>query len=341
MDGRRVSARIFWTGLLIGVMGLAGGKGSAATWSLASATMGPSIPGGQSVNELQFIGWRFEVDETLAVTDVGGHLLGNSTEIFAAIVPLESIDAFPATDAFESEDTFAAVIGPLPAPSADVLYPLSAVLTPGSYALVFGTGYYDTTENGIVVNSTLQEHIEPTTAESFIFGRRSEATNPFAWQVGPAANMRFVVQGIRPAGTTDFDVDGDVDTDDVVVWLENFGTDGDATISTGDADGDGDTDGRDLLAWQRQRGGGLPLAADFNGDDSVDHADLTQWQGDFGQTGDSDADGDGDSDGGDFLAWQRQYGGSSALPAVDTIPEPSTLVLISMAMAWVGAMRRR
>jgi hypothetical protein len=54
----------------------------------------------------------------------------------------------------------------------------------------------------------------------------------------------------------DFDVDGDVDGDDLMVWEGAYGLN-----ALADADGDGDTDGRDFLAWQRQFGSGVPLEA--------------------------------------------------------------------------------
>jgi enediyne biosynthesis protein E4 len=51
----------------------------------------------------------------------------------------------------------------------------------------------------------------------------------------------------------DFDLDGDVDGDDLGVWNSSYGINDGA-----DADGDGDTDGRDFLVWQRNYGIGLP-----------------------------------------------------------------------------------
>ena len=47
----------------------------------------------------------------------------------------------------------------------------------------------------------------------------------------------------------DFDLDHDVDGDDLVDWKAAFGT-----TDIGDADDDGDSDGEDLLIWQRQLG---------------------------------------------------------------------------------------
>jgi hypothetical protein len=47
-----------------------------------------------------------------------------------------------------------------------------------------------------------------------------------------------------------------------------------------------------------------------------------------------DADGDRDVDGADFLAWQRQLGGATAVTAGAAVPEPASLVLI--VMSWVA-----
>ena len=53
--------------------------------------------------------------------------------------------------------------------------------------------------------------------------------------------------------TADFDLDGDVDADDLTQWRGDFGLNG-----LSDADNDGDSDGADFLAWQQQLGSGVP-----------------------------------------------------------------------------------
>ena len=78
----------------------------------------------------------------------------------------------------------------------------------------------------------------------------------------------------------------------------------------------------------------LPIVispADFDGNFRVDGDDLANWTGGFGLTAtaakvDGDADNDHDVDGGDFLAWQQQFGAGVTPPAV-AVPEPSTLAL--------------
>ncbi|MEM8944986.1 MAG: glycoside hydrolase family 30 beta sandwich domain-containing protein [Planctomycetota bacterium] len=51
---------------------------------------------------------------------------------------------------------------------------------------------------------------------------------------------------------SDFDHDGDVDQDDLLVWQNAYGVD-----TTGDADGNGTTDGMDFLTWQAEFTGSL------------------------------------------------------------------------------------
>ena len=81
--------------------------------------------------------------------------------------------------------------------------------------------------------------------------------------------------------------------------------------------------------------------ADFDTDGDIDEQDLVQWSNDFGSTG-SDADDDGDTDGADFLAWQRQYTGDlSAAASSQTVPEPSTAILLAGLFALASLRFRR
>jgi len=89
-----------------------------------------------------------------------------------------------------------------------------------------------------------------------------------------------------------------------------------ATIENADFDSDGDRDGADFLTWQRDTGGaGTLVNGDANGSGFVDDAD--------------------------FAIWESQFG-VPPLPAVAaaTIPEPSTAMLLTIAMA-CGLARRR
>lgn len=80
--------------------------------------------------------------------------------------------------------------------------------------------------------------------------------------------------------------------------------------------------------------------ADFDRDALVNSNDLTRWSAAYGLDGTADSNADGDSDGFDFLAWQRQVGGAAPLKA-QAVPEPSSLILLSIAATFLSAHSRR
>ena len=67
----------------------------------------------------------------------------------------------------------------------------------------------------------------------------------------PQVSSRVLVVVHLPG---DFDLDGDVDDNDLLAWQTGFGTNIGATHMDGDGDGDGDVDGNDFLIWQSQFG---------------------------------------------------------------------------------------
>ena len=76
------------------------------------------------------------------------------------------------------------------------------------------------------------------------------------------------------------------------------------------------------------------ISGDFNNDGFVNQTDLQLWESAFGVDNGGDADGDGDSDGADFLAWQRNFTGGSALAASsEAVPEPNTVGLMAIAIS--------
>jgi hypothetical protein len=56
--------------------------------------------------------------------------------------------------------------------------------------------------------------------------------------------------------SSDFDIDGDVDSDDLAQWEGDFGLNGNS-----DANGDGISSGADFLIWQGQFGSGVAVLA--------------------------------------------------------------------------------
>jgi hypothetical protein len=83
----------------------------------------------------------------------------------------------------------------------------------------------------------------------------------FVRSFGARLDSLFIVPAYLAA---DFNEDGDVDGDDLMVWQAGFGMGGDADRQQGDADGDHDVDGEDFVAWQRQFGNPRTVAATAN-----------------------------------------------------------------------------
>lgn len=78
--------------------------------------------------------------------------------------------------------------------------------------------------------------------------------------------------------------------------------------------------------------------ADFDADQSVDASDLDIWQSGFGIASGAtqavgDANGNGSVDGGDYLQWAREYGSNLVVVASASVPEPSSLLLMLLALA--------
>lgn len=78
------------------------------------------------------------------------------------------------------------------------------------------------------------------------------------WVVSYTANS--LVLDVDIILSADFDVNGVVDSDDLIVWESNLGTLLTATQTEGDATGDGNVLGRDILYWQRQHGDSILVA---------------------------------------------------------------------------------
>ncbi len=183
--------------------------------------------GGTSVTISQFVGWRFQTNEALTVDRVGGHLLSFPDEpgdIFAALVRLGSIDSVPLGAPFTAEEVIATTTFRPPFPSDEVLVPLAATLTPGSYSLVLGTGLFGATGAGALHNGPDQPDIPPTDISSFIFWSIPTFGQPPEWRLNLASHMRFIVEAQAVNLPGDYNRDGRVDAADYVVWRINMDT---------------------------------------------------------------------------------------------------------------------
>jgi hypothetical protein len=145
------------------------------------------------------------------VPDVAG-------DLFAAFVRLPSLSSLPQGAPFTTEEVVATTLFRAEFPSSEIFTPMSALLTPGSYALVFGTGQFGATGEGAIHNGFDQDDIPPTDISSFIFYGLTGAGQPPVWRTNLSSHMRFLIDAhvVNPAG--DFDFDDDVDGYDFLIW---------------------------------------------------------------------------------------------------------------------------
>jgi hypothetical protein len=120
-----------------------------ATMIFESATLGPTDnSGGSTVGFVQYLGVKLKLTTDATVERIGGHFGSSGDSIFGAIVKLDSATDWPDSADLSTPDVLGhTVIQCLPwspSGSGDVSSALSASLTPGYYALVFGGGLFGT-----------------------------------------------------------------------------------------------------------------------------------------------------------------------------------------------------
>lgn len=190
----RASSRgLSLTILVVGM--LAAPLAARSTIILETAVLGTTgQTTGTAINSAQMLGARFSITQSTQITAVGGHLVANvAGGIFAAIVSLSSPSALPSF--LPTAIATSALVGTAftpPATSADVLTPLSVLLAPGNYALIFGSAAFGATGTGRMPVPNL---LLGTPS----FFRSSAGT----WVNGGFTNTRFVVLGnVVPEPTT-------------------------------------------------------------------------------------------------------------------------------------------
>jgi Dockerin type I domain len=144
----------------------------------------------------------------------------------------------------------------------------------------------------------------------------------------------------------DYNRDGKVDAADYVIWRATVGS---ASFMAADGNRDNVVDSTDLATWQAHMGAQIvapSLTGDFNHDGKVDAGDYVIWRNTLRQTvpygSGADANMNGIVDSGDYALWQSNYGAAAATGTSATsagVPEPSTWLLASIAVAMIVAFR--
>jgi hypothetical protein len=141
---------------------LAATNASAAT-IFESGTLGPTgvpysqlgntVPG-TNINQFVFPGVRFQITQRAVTSAVGGHFVEETGgTFFGAIVALEDENDFPDSNDLSSPDVLGTTTLTFPNPSAEVFGDLELELDPGWYALVFGSGLFETNGSGGAVRN--------------------------------------------------------------------------------------------------------------------------------------------------------------------------------------------
>jgi len=101
-----------------------------------------------------FTGVRFRLDLPVVTTRIGGHFLSPSSgTFFGAIVALDDENDFPNSGDLSTMDVLGTTMLTFPEPSNEVLGDLNISLFPGWYALVFGSGLFGSTGNGVATRN--------------------------------------------------------------------------------------------------------------------------------------------------------------------------------------------
>ena len=115
-----------------------------------SATLGATGRlGGAILSDSQFLGSRFSLASSAIVTSIAGHIAGIGT-LFGAIVELCGPNALPTGSPLSGTEVVASGTFVATAPSSEQILPLSVLLNPGDYAVIFGSGQFGATGVGVM-----------------------------------------------------------------------------------------------------------------------------------------------------------------------------------------------
>lgn len=193
--------------LCAGIVVGGGGRCDAETILFESGTLGPTrvtfddllaeTVRGTNVRSVVFTGVRFELQQPVVTTQIGGHFLqrpgedpqGNGS-FFGAVVALDDENDFPDSGDLSTADVLGSTLLTFPDPSDEVFGDLALRLDPGWYGLVFGSGQFGATAGGAAVRNN------PDIGDPVYIGYQPGAG--FGWSnlINPIfRNHRFAIRG--------------------------------------------------------------------------------------------------------------------------------------------------
>jgi hypothetical protein len=159
-----------------------------------SELLNQSVPG-TNVNSSVFVGARFLLTQQVMISRIGGHFISDNdaNTFFGAIIRLSDSEDFPDSGDLSTTDVLGSGTLTFPNPSNETSVGLTLNLAPDWYAIVFGSGLFNTDGIGAAVrNGTdfgVQSYIawQPNAGGWFNLSDLSE--------FGMFNNHRFVIEG--------------------------------------------------------------------------------------------------------------------------------------------------
>ncbi len=152
----------------------------APTWS-SNPTGADTGAGSWSVSTNQFLAARFTVAAASKIVAVRAEFANATGTLFAAVVPLSSLNGLPAGNAtagtpFAAGEAIASTSFTVPAGFTNpIVVPLNVTVPPGVYGVIFGTGQFGATGSG-----SMRPHASVSGASSFY------------WYINPSPSWRNV-----------------------------------------------------------------------------------------------------------------------------------------------------
>lgn len=164
-----------------------------------SGVLGPTdisrseIAGGSNVSSAVFVGVRFHLDQPVITSQIGGHFVrnaGTNESFFGGIVALADENGFPDSGDLSTPDVVGTTLLAFPERSNEVFGAIAKPLSPGWYALVFGSGLFGASGSGVALANGADIG-DPT-----YIGWQLGAVNGWGNLINPIfRNFRFVIQG--------------------------------------------------------------------------------------------------------------------------------------------------